>query len=88
MTIKDLTLSAVFSKVAIAVATAGTVGGGAAIITAASVNAVQDQRLSTIEDALVEVGELNDNLHATRQEVALLRQALENDRASRDRRPR
>lgn len=77
-------VTSLWVKLALAVATAATLGGGSAIIKGAETNAVQNQRLQQVELTLVEVQRLNRNLQETTKEVALLRLELEHQRDSRN----
>lgn len=76
-------------KLAMGIATAATLAGGTAVIKGAETNAVQNQRLGTLERTIMKIDTLNDNLQETSKEVALLRQELEAQREyPRDRRDR
>lgn len=86
---KSEILTSLWVKLALAVATAATLGGGSAIIASAETNAVQNQRLGALERTIMKIDTLNDNLQETSKEVALLRQELEAQRDyPRDRRDR
>lgn len=81
--------SSLWGKLIAGVATAATLAGGGAIIKGAEMNAVQNQRLQTVESTITKIDALNSNLQETSKEVALLRQELEATRdVPRDRRDR
>lgn len=70
------TLTALFTKVAVGVATAAAVGGGAALLTATSTNAVQDQRITALERNAEKMDALSDKLDETNKNVAVLNERL------------
>lgn len=70
-------LGSLFAKLLIGVATAATLGGGAAIIKAAETNAVQDVRIERVEKMTDEMAKLNETMADTKTEVALLRKEME-----------
>lgn len=69
-------VSAWLTKLAIGVATATTIGGGGALISATSVNAVQDQRISQLEADRQAITRLSDKLDETNKNVAVLNERL------------
>lgn len=72
--------SGLLAKVLAGVATAATLAGGTAIVKSAETNAVQDQRLETVEKTVESIGTLSEDLNTTSREVALLRKELEMER--------
>lgn len=70
------TFGALFTKLALGVATAATLAGGTAIIASASTNAVQDQRLTTLEKTSEQMTALSDKLDETNKNVAVLNERL------------
>jgi tRNA(Phe) wybutosine-synthesizing methylase Tyw3 len=81
--LKTELLSAAFTKLAIGVVTGITLGGGAAIVSAASTNAVQDQRLSVLERNAEKMDELSTKLDETNKNVAVLNARLTAEAAPR-----
>ena len=69
-------LGAIVAKLAIGVATAATLAGGGAIISTASTNAVQDQRLTVLEKNSEQMSTLSDKLDETNKNVAVLNERL------------
>lgn len=67
---------AALAKLALAVATAATIGGGTAVLNSASTNAVQNQRLTTLEADRQEMHELSQKLDETNRNVAVLNERL------------
>ena len=73
---KTEALGAIVAKLAIGVATAATLAGGGAIISTASTNAVQDQRLTVLEKNSEQMSTLSDKLDETNKNVAVLNERL------------
>jgi len=79
MNMKAEAITALFAKLAIGIATAATIGGGTAIIHSASANAVQDQRITTLEQDRAEMHELSNKLDETNRNVAVLNERLNHE---------
>lgn len=73
------TLMGLLTKIALGIATAASIGGGTAIIRASSTNAVQDQRLTVLEQDRAEMHELSQKLEVTDRNIAVLNEKLENE---------
>lgn len=73
----ELLAGGFLGKVLVGIATAAALATGTAVIKAAETNAVQDVRIERIERTTEQISELNDNLSATKTEVALLRKEME-----------
>ena len=78
-TMKTELLSTFASKVILGVATAASVAGGSAIISAQRDNAVQDQRLNQVEDSLGKIDHLSDQLTEANINMAVLRDRLDRE---------
>lgn len=74
---KNEALAAVFTKIAIAIASAGVIGGGSALLAATNTNSVQDQRLEQLEQDRQSMDTLRDALSETNKNVAVLNARLE-----------
>lgn len=66
------------AKLALTVAGAATIGGGGAILASAQTNAVQNQRLITLERTVEKMDRLSDQLDETNKNVAILNERLNN----------
>ena len=73
---KTETITALLSKLAIGIGTAATLAGGGAIISSASTNAVQDQRITVLEKNSEQMTALSDKLDETNKNVAVLNERL------------
>lgn len=74
---KSEALTALFSKLAIGVATAATIGGGTALIASANTNAVQDVRIERLEKAGERMDELTEKLDITHRKIDVLSTRLD-----------
>lgn len=74
---KTEALSAIVSKLAIGIATAATLAGSGAIITAQRDNAVQDARIQRVEATVEKIDRLDDKLDTTLRTVDALNARLE-----------
>lgn len=74
--VKTEAITAFVAKLAVGVATAATIGGAAAIVSATSANAAQDQRLTALEKSSEQMAELSTKLDETNKNVAVLNERL------------
>lgn len=74
---KNELIGGLVSKVLLALGTAAAVGGSGAIIASASTNAVQDQRLTSLEADRQVMKDLSEKLDETNKNVAVLNARLE-----------
>lgn len=69
-------ISGVLTKVAAGVLVAVTVGGGSAMVANAKTDAVQEQRITTLESNQQKMDALSDKLDETNKNVAVLNERL------------
>jgi cell division protein FtsB len=73
------TLMGLLAKLAFGIASAAAIGGGTALIHASATNAVQDQRLTVLEQDRAEMHELSQKLETTDRNIAVLNERLDHE---------
>lgn len=79
MNMKADGLMGLLSKLAFGIASAAAIGGGTAVIRASATNAVQDQRLTVLEQDRAEMHELSNKLETTDRNIAVLNERLDHE---------
>lgn len=84
MKASDITLSGIVTKLCIGIAASAAIGGGTAVIHSATTNAVQDQRITALEQDRAEMHELSNKLDETNRNVAVLNERLNHEVGKRE----